>query len=207
MKIIDISWPISDEMTTYKNKDNVLIQSTKTYEADVVRETTLTIHSHTGTHIDAPSHFIKDGLSIDQLDPLCCSGSAQVIDMTRVSDCITKDDLITITIKSDHIILFKTKNSALSPTASFNYNFIYVDASAASYLAEQSIRAVGIDYLGIERNQPQHETHLTFMQHNIPIIEGLRLQDVQAGIYTLWCLPIKIPGLDGAPARALLIQE
>lgn len=207
MKIFDISWPLSDEMTTYKNKDNVLIQPTKTFEADLVRETTLTINSHTGTHIDAPSHFIKDGKSIDQLDPLCCSGPAQVIDMTHVSDCITKNDLLNIIIKPDHIILFKTKNSTHLPTASFDYNFIYVDSSAASYLVEQSVRAVGIDYLGIERNQPQHETHLAFMQHNIPIIEGLRLQDVQPGIHTLWCLSIKIPGLDGAPARALLIKD
>jgi arylformamidase len=207
MKIFDISWPLSDEMTTYKNKDNVLIQPTKTFEADLVRETTLTINSHTGTHIDAPSHFMQYGKSIDQLDPLCSSGPAQVIDMSHVSDCITKNDLINISIAPNQIILFKTKNSTHSPTASFDHNFIYVDSSAASYLVEQSVRAVGIDYLGIERNQPQHETHLIFMQHNIPIIEGLRLQDVQAGIYTLWCLPIKIPGLDGAPARALLIKE
>lgn len=207
MKIFDISWPLSDEMTTYKDKDNVLIQPTKTFEADNVRESTITISSHTGTHIDAPSHFIEHGTSIDQLDPLCCSGSAQVIDMTHVNDCITKNDLMSITIATNQIILFKTKNSTLSPTAPFDHTFIYVDSSAASYLAEQLVRAVGIDYVGIERNQPQHETHLAFMQHNIPIIEGLRLQDVIAGIYTLWCLPIKIPGLDGAPARALLIQE
>lgn len=207
MKIFDISWPLSNEMTTYKNKKNVLIQPTQTLDINNVRETTISIHSHTGTHIDAPSHFIKDGKSIDQLNPLCCCGPAQVIDMTHIDDRITQNDLINITIKSNHIIIFKTKNSALSPTAPFDYNFVYIDASAASYLVEQSIYAIGFDYLGIERNQPQHDTHLTFMQHNIPIIEGLRLQKVQAEIYTLWCLPIKTPGLDGAPARALLIQD
>lgn len=207
MKVIDISWPLSNDMTTYKDKKNVHIQPVKTFEHDNVRETTITLSSHTGTHIDAPSHFMQDGLSIDQLHPLYCSGPTQVIDMTEVSNCITKDALINTIIKPNHIILFKTKNSACSPTAPFDYNFIYIDASAASYLVEQSIRTVGIDYLGIERNQAKHETHLTFMKHNIPIIEGLRLQDVQEGMYTLWCLPIKIPGLDGAPARALLIQE
>lgn len=207
MKIIDISWPLSDEMTTYKDKKNIHIQPTKTFQADAVRETSITLSSHTGTHIDAPSHFMQNGKSIDQLDPLCCSGPAQVIDMTHINNCITQNDLINITIASDHIILFKTKNSNLSATAPFDYNFVYIDATAAEYLKKQSIRAIGIDYLGIERNQPKHETHMTFMQHNIPIIEGLRLQDIQAGIYTLWCLPIKIPGLDGAPARALLIQE
>jgi arylformamidase len=207
MKIFDISWPISNQMTTYKDKKNVQLKSIKTFDVDNVRETTISLSSHTGTHIDAPSHFMEHGKSIDQLDPLCCSGQAQVVDMTHINNCITKKDLINITIEPNQIILFKTKNSTHSPTASFDYNFIYIDSSTASYLVERSVRAVGIDYLGIERNQPQHETHLTFMQHNIPIIEGLRLQDVPAGIYSLWCLPIKIPGLDGAPARALLIKD
>ena len=84
---------------------------------------------------------------------------------------------------------------------------MYVNASAARYLVEQSIRAVGIDYLGIERNQPDHETHKAFMQRNIPIVEGLRLEQVPSGTYFLWCLPLKMPGLDGAPARALLIEQ
>ena len=207
MKVIDISWPITQDMTAYKDKHVVTLEQTKQFEEDKVRETLITLSSHTGTHIDAPAHFMKDGIPIDQYDPLHCVGSALVIDMTDVDTCIDQKHLHNVSIEPGMIVLFKTKNSAHAATAPFDYNFVYINALAADYLVKQSIRAVGIDYLGIERNQPDHETHKAFMQHNIPIIEGLRLEQAQSGTYFLWCLPLKMPGLDGAPARALLIQN
>ncbi len=194
-------------MTAYKDKHVVTIEQTKNFEEDKVRESLITLSSHTGTHIDAPAHFMKKGISIDQFHALQCVGSALVIDMTHVDTCIDQKHLYNVNIEPDMIVLFKTKNSMHAATAPFDYNFVYINASAADYLAKQSIRAVGIDYLGIERNQPDHETHKAFMQHNIPIIEGLRLEQAQSGTYFLWCLPLKMPGLDGAPARALLIEK
>ena len=89
----------------------------------------------------------------------------------------------------------------------FHYNFVYVDKSAAEYLVQIKSVAIGIDYLGIERDQPQHDTHALLLQNNIPIIEGLRLGHVKPGYYTLMCLPLLIPGLDAAPARAILIED
>ncbi len=207
MKVFDISWPITQDMTTYKDKQVVNIEQAKTFEADKVRETVFTLSSHTGTHIDAPAHFMQDGVTIDQIHPFYCVGAALVIDMTHVAECIDQKDLEAVKIDPNMIVLFKTKNSAHGPTDPFDYNFVYINASAADYLVKQSIRSVGIDYLGIERNQPDHATHKAFMQHNIPIIEGLRLAHVQAGSYVLWCLPLRMPGLDGAPARALLIEQ
>lgn len=205
MRYYDISWPISENITAYKDKKTVHLTQTKTIVEHHVNETLITLSSHTGTHIDAPSHFIAHGKTIDELDPLCCTGKARVIDMTHVTNCITKTDIEHITNLADCIVLFKTKNSFIDAYAPFNPNFIYIAADAAEYLVQQNIKAVGIDYLGIERNQPGHPTHHTFMQQNIPIIEGLRLQQVKARSYFLWCLPIKIPGLDAAPARAILL--
>lgn len=207
MKYFDISWPISEHITAYKDKKIVQLIPTKTFVPDHVNETLITIGSHTGTHIDAPSHFIADGKTIDDLDPLCCTGKAKVVDMTHVTGFITKKDIEHITDLKDYIVLFKTKNSFLDPYAPFDPNFIYITADAAQYLVEQKIKAIGIDYLGIERNQTGHPTHRAFMQQNIAIIEGLRLQHIKARNYFLWCLPIKIPGLDAAPARAILMQQ
>jgi len=102
--------------------------------------------------------------------------------------------------------LFKTKNSALKNNAPFDPEFIYLDKTGAKYCVEQKIKAVGIDYLGIERNQPGHETHALLLENNIGIIEGLRLAHAEADQYFLICLPLLIPGADASPARAILCK-
>ncbi len=205
MRYYDISWPISHDITAYKDKKTVHLAQTKTIAEHHVNETLITLNSHTGTHIDAPAHFIDNGKAIDELDPLCCSGQAIVIDMTHITTCITKEHLKQISSLAGLIVLFKTSNSFLDAQAPFNQNFIYIATDAAEYLVQQKVKAVGVDYLGIERNQPGHPTHKAFMHQNIPIIEGLRLEHINSGNYFLWCLPIKIQGLDAAPARAILV--
>ena len=126
--------------------------------------------------------------------------------MSRIDDHIDAKDLEDVMIESDQIILFKTKNSALKSDDLFHASFIYLNQSAAKFLAEKKVKAVGIDYLGIERNQPTHETHICLLEKNIPIIEGLRLEHVQAGTYFLCCLPLRLQELEAAPARAILMQ-
>ncbi len=108
-------------------------------------------------------------------------------------------------IPDNSIVLFKTKNSLLECDALFNPVFIFLAPDAAQLLVEKQVKAVGIDYLGIERGQPDHATHVTLLAKNIPIIEGLRLKDIKAGSYFLCCLPLAIQGLEAAPARAVLL--
>jgi arylformamidase len=120
---------------------------------------------------------------------------------------ITKKNLQAFKIKKDEIILFKTKNSLLEPTEKFDPHFIYLDVSGATFLVEQNVKAVGIDYLGIEREQKDHGTHKILLEHNIPIIEGLRLKHVQAAYYMFYCLPILFKHIDSSPARAILIEN
>ena len=207
MKIIDISWPISPDMTAYKDRKVVNVTYTKTFEHDHVRESTITLGSHSGTHIDAPSHFLADGAAIHQMSLDATCGPCIVLDCTEVREAIIDTDLQRHNIEQGARVLLKTRNSSSSATAPFDYNFIYLAASGAAYLAAKKIKSVGIDYLGIERQQPNHETHEILMRAGITIIEGLRLADVNPGSYILWCLPLNIQGLEAAPARTLLVTN
>lgn len=207
MNLYDISWPISPDMTAYKDKKTVVFEVVKEFERDGVRESVIRLSSHTGTHIDAPIHFLKDGHAINQMMITNFSGTCTVVDLCHVSESISRADLEPLGIKENDIILFKTKNSMLGSTEKFAPNFIYLNTSGAQYLVEQKIKAVGIDYLGIERSQPNHETHTLLMNNYVTIIEGLRLGHVPSGQFFLWCVPLAVIGLEAAPARALLIQE
>lgn len=206
MKIYDISWPISTATTGYKDKKVVHFKPLKSIDNDGVRETEITLDAHTGTHIDAPSHFARDGKTIDQLDLGSVIGPCKVIDMSVVTNGITRGHLENIEIDRGDIILFKTTNSAMQPTDKFSPHFIYLEISGAQLLVQRKVRAVGIDYLGIERSQPGHLTHNELFKYNITVIEGLRLQQVKPGNYFLCCLPLNLIGLEAAPARAVLIE-
>ncbi len=206
MKIIDISWPLTENMTQYKDVE--LFSATPvTKSTSGAMETHISICSHTGTHVDAPAHFIADGKTIDQIPLQKLFGACRVIDLMHVQEKITSTDLESQDIKENEIILFKTTNSFISPLDRFNYAFVYITHDAAHYLVTKKIKALGFDYLGIERNQPDHSTHKAFMVAEVPIIEGLRLMDVQAGNYFFCCMPLLLPGADAAPARAILIED
>ncbi len=207
MEIIDISWPISATTTGYKDKNVVHFEEVKNFNKDGVRDHDITLSTHTGTHIDAAAHFMRDGKTIDEMKPERTLGPCKVLDMIAIQDGITRDDLIDHNIQENDIILFKTINSSKPATEKFNPHFIYLEESGARYLAEKKIKAVGIDYLGIERGQKDHPTHIILMQHDIAIIEGLRLQAVDQGIYFFVCLPLYLIGLEAAPARAVLIKN
>jgi arylformamidase len=207
VEIIDISWPLTMDMTGYKDRVSVVIESLKSMEKDSVRETKIMIHSHAGTHVDAPAHFLAEGKAIDQISLESLVGLCQVIDVTDIEEKITEKELEKEKIDQGDIILFKTKNSYLSATEKFNTSFIYLSDTAADYLIDKKVKAVGIDYLGIERSQIGHPTHRQLLHANITIIEGLRLSHVSAGIYFFVCLPLSIIGNDAAPARAILILQ
>ncbi|NCB42320.1 MAG: cyclase family protein [Clostridia bacterium] len=205
MKIHDISMMIESNMMVYKDKKENRPQLTvvKSLPQDSSAESVISMNVHTGTHIDAASHMNLNGetiekIELDQLITSCC-----VLDLTQVENGITKDDLCVHSIESGSFLLFKTKNSY---TEAFSPEFIYLTKAGAEYLIEKEIIGVGIDSLGIERNQPEHETHKILMERGIVIIEGLRLKDVLPGNYLLCALPLKIKGADGAPARVVLVE-
>lgn len=207
MKIIDISWPISESITSYKDSKPISITQNKIFEQDHVRDSTIIMNMHTGTHVDAPAHFLKDGKTIEHVSLDSLVGPCRVLDVTKVEDKIMPEDLLSHNIEAGERILLKTKNSSFPLTGQFHKEFIYLEQSAAQFLADKKIKTVALDYLGIERNQPNHETHEILFTHDITIIEGIRLKDVEPCSYHLYCLPLALQGTEAAPARALLIQN
>jgi len=204
MKIIDISWPIDENITEYKNKKTIKFTQIKKFPIDKVRESLITLCSHTGTHIDMPAHFLKNGKTTDRLDLNSIIGNCRILNLNHIEKKITKADLEKFDIKNDEIILLKTRNSRLPFFGEFYSNFVYLEKSGAQHLANKKVKCVGIDYLGIEREQPEHETHKILFENNIVIIEGLRLKSAKEKIYFLCCLPIFTTNLEAAPARAIL---
>lgn len=206
MNILDISWPLTSDMTGYKDRKDFAVEHIKTFENDQVRQTTICLSSHAGTHVDAPAHFLQEGATVEKTDLKALIGPCKVLDCTHINERITDQDLEKFPIGAADIILLKTNNSFYEATAPFNSNFVYVDESAAHYLVEKKIKTIGIDYLGIERNQADHQTHRLLMKNNITIVEGLRLAEVTATHYQFVCLPLAVIDTEAAPARAVLLE-
>ena len=204
MKIYDLSPEIYENMAVYRDKTEKKpkIKATRTLK-EGANESRIEIEAHTGSHVDAPFHFLEDGKTIDKMNLDKFMGKCIALDFTMIKNSITKNDLKKIKIKKDDIVLLKTKSK---PDKKFNFNFTYLDKSGAEYLASKKIKAVGIDNLGIERNQPSHETHKILLKNNIPIFEGLDLGKVKQGRYYFHGLPLKIMKGDASPVRAVLIK-
>lgn len=160
---------------------------------------------HTGTHMDAPSHFIAGGASMDALPMDAVVGSARVIpiDDPRI---VSVTELKPHGIEAGERILFKTRNSPRCwDTDVFIEDFVYIPRDTAAYLVERGVRTVGIDYLSVAGyEQDTVETHRALLEGGVWIIEGLNLTEVPPGPCELLCLPMRIAGAEGAPARALL---
>lgn len=205
MKIYDLSPEISEEMAVYKNKaeKKPKITVTRTLK-EGANESRLEIESHTGSHVDAPFHFIGNGKTIDKINLDRFMGKCAVLDLTKIKGSITKDHLKNTKIQKDDIVLLKTKKKAED---AFSPNFTYLEKSGAEFLASKKIKAVGIDSLGIERSQPEHETHKILLSKGILIFEGLDLSRVNHGRYYFHGVPLKIRKGDASPIRAVLVDR
>ncbi|SDG22926.1 Kynurenine formamidase [Thermoanaerobacter thermohydrosulfuricus] len=204
MKIYDISMEIHENMTVYKNKKEKRPKHTITVDSGDVRESRISMDMHTGAHIDAPLHMIRGVDTVENIDLNKVITKCKVFDFTNISDKITSEDLASKDIQKGDFIIFKTRNSFRED---FDFEFVYLDKSGAQFLKEKGVIGVGIDALGIERNQPEHETHKILLGAGIVILEGLRLKDVEEGEYFLYAAPLKIRGAEASPTRAVLIKE
>lgn len=161
--------------------------------------------AHTGTHMDAPAHFVRGGPGIDTMPLDTAIGAARVIAIDDPQS-VKPEELHLQHLRRGERILFKTRNSARRwGEEDFAKDFVYLSAAAAAYLAKRKVRLVGIDYLSVGGFYADgQETHQTLLQAGIWIIEGLNLSGVRPGRVHLVCLPLKIAGADGAPCRAVL---
>lgn len=210
MRIYDVSVPISAATPVYPGDPGIEIKQWAAIADNAAANVSL-LHfgAHTGTHVDAPSHFIEGAPKVDAMPLDALVGMVRVIQMPDDVDAITANHLSAQSIEGAERVIFKTRNSAFwSDTASgFRQDFTYIAPDAAHALVQSGVRLVGIDYLSVEKFQSErHETHLILLSNGVVIVEGLDLREVAAGDYELTCLPLKIAGGtgDGAPARAIL---
>lgn len=161
---------------------------------------------HTGTHVDAPSHFLQGGKTVETLPLETLLGPVTVIDLSHV-DAIEPHHLAQAPIPDrTQRLLIRTRNSLhwQQNQSEFDPNFVALTAQAAQWVVEQGIKLIGIDYLSVQRFRDDATTHQILLGAEVIIIEELNLYAVQPGEYELICLPIKLQGLEGAPARVIL---
>ena len=204
MKIYDLSPEIKEGMAVYKDKNEnyPVIRVVRTIK-DLANETRIDIYSHTGSHVDAPYHFLQDGKTIEKISLDKFMGKCLVLDFTKIGHAITRNHLKNKKIQKNEIVLLKTKDK---PEKKFNFNFTYLEKSGAEYLASKKIKAVGLDSLSVERNQPGYDTHKALLKRDIPIFEGLDLSKVKQGNYLFYGFPLKIRKGDASPVRAVLVK-
>jgi arylformamidase len=164
----------------------------------------LTMGAHSGTHVDAPYHFLADGGTVDQLPLEILMGKCRVLDI-GARDKIERKDLESRDLRDDLRVLLKTRMSGQLRVRDFQQDFVYLTPDAAQYLVQAGIKLVGIDYLSIERfGSEDFSAHHALLGAGVVIIEGLDLSEVEAGEYDMTCLPLRIVGADGSPARVVL---
>ena len=196
-------------MVIWPKDPGVVINSARSISnGDSCNVTQLEMGSHTGTHIDAPYHFDDKGQKIDQLELETLTGSVSVYGISNSKE-ISLKEVKELSLEGKTRVLFKTVNSARwqSGTTQFIEDYVYVTNDAAKYLVDTGIKLVGIDYLSIEKyGSKGHETHKTFLENSVILVEGLNLSSVLPGNYELIALPLKIKDGDGSPARVILAQ-
>ena len=210
MPIHDVSLPISARMPIYPGDPEVKIKQWLALDnGDAANVSVIHFGAHTGTHVDAPAHFIKGAPRVDSLPLDVLIGEAQVIDVPPDRLAIDEDFVAVNCAVGAERLLFKSRNSSFwnDPEGRFHSDYTYIEPQAARRLANQGLRLLGFDYLSVEKFKPQrYETHEALLSKGVVIIEGLDLRSIEAGTYELICLPLRIFGGsgDGAPARVVL---
>jgi arylformamidase len=207
MKIYDLTVPIHSTMPVYEGDPGVKIEAWSAFaKGDSSNVSMLNFGAHTGTHVDAPAHFIEGARKIDALPLEVLIGPARVIRVPEELNEITREFLERCELSGLERVIFHTRNSGFW-NEGFRKDFTHLLPEAAQMLVDRGVKLVGTDYLSIEKfHSGHHKTHLTLLSNNVIIVEGLTLSDVPEGDYELICLPLKIAdgSGDGAPARAVL---
>ncbi len=203
---IDISVPLYTGMAHWPDNPPVRIERMMDLaRGDAANVSKIELGAHTGTHMDAPRHFLADGAGIDEMPFDATIGPARVIRIEH-SQAILPEELAAHHLQAGERVLFRTQNSERCwDTDEFVEDFVYISAAAAQYLADRQVRTIGVDYLSVGGYVYDGvETHRILLSAGIWLIEGLNLSAVEPGAYELVCLPLRIAGADGALARAIL---
>jgi arylformamidase len=207
MKLIDITVPVEAAVPVYPGNTPFSLEAIKRVaRGDSSNVSTIHMSAHSGTHVDAPRHFFDDGPGVEGLPLEMLMGRARVIELTTRRG-IVPEDFAGLDLSEDVRLLIKTANSRLWGSPEFHTDYVGVTEAGAKFLVERGIKVVGVDYLSVEQfKTPGAPAHHVLLGGGTIVIEGLNLRDVEPGIYDLICLPLRIVGSDGAPARVLLRQ-
>jgi arylformamidase len=205
--IYDISLPIVSGGLVYPGNPEITItpqqEISKGAGANV---STLSFGSHTATHVDAPKHFFNEGAGVDGLSLDTLMGPAVLLAVNDLVMAVGEEELRRHEIEGHTRVLIKTRNSSFIRGRDFHRDYTYLAPDGAAYLVSLGVRLVGVDYLSVEQfHSGHHRTHRALLERSVVIVEGLDLSVPAAGPYELCVLPLLIPDLDGAPARAVLV--
>ena len=205
MAIFDVSLTLKRGMLTYPGDPVFSIEHEFSIKnGDGFNLSLLSLTSHTGTHIDAPAHFIDGGTTIDSMPLDVMIGPGVVLDMRGIS-AIDRRVLDQSALTDETRVLFKTDNSLKLQEQMFNDNYTYITDDGAELLIERGVKLVGIDYMSVDKfDDEDAPVHTLLLSSGAFIVEGLDLFDAPVGPCRIYCLPLKIEGADGAPARVLL---
>jgi arylformamidase len=208
MKLIDVSVPLDASLPTYPGNTPFSLEAIKRLaRGESSNVSTLHMSAHTGTHVDAPRHFFDGAAGVDLLPLEMLIGRVRLIEI-RSRKGIGPDELSAVDLSEDVRVLIKTPNSRLWGSPEFNPDYVGVTEAGAKHLIGQGIKVLGVDYLSVEQfKQPGAPAHHVLLGGGTIVIEGLNLRDVEPGVYEMFCLPLRIVGADGAPARVVLRQS
>ncbi|MGD8983088.1 MAG: cyclase family protein [Desulfobacteraceae bacterium] len=207
MKLYDATLPIQGGMVTFPGDPPFQIKPFfQRQKGDPFDLALMSMGTHLGTHLDPPAHYLERGTTVDQLPLDALVGSGIVLDMTGRPSVDQKD--LEESEMGDHVrILLKTDNGPRLLDSSFHEDYVHLTEDGARYLVRRGVQLVGIDYLSIERyKNPGAPVHHVLLEAGIVVVEGVHLLDIAPGPYEMFCLPLRIKGADGAPARVILRQ-
>jgi arylformamidase len=203
-RIYDVSVPLAPGMTTYPGDPPFALAAVQRFGDSPYQLSLLSLSTHTGTHVDAPSHFVPGGASVDQLPLEILLGKARVVELLE-RDKVDRADLEALDLRDDLRVLLKTRMSGQLLKPGYHQDHVYLSEDAALYLAQAGIKLVGIDYLSVDRyGSTDFPAHRALLGAGVILIEGLDLSEVEPGEYEMACLPLRVAGADGAPARVVL---
>lgn len=203
-RIHDVTVPLAAGMSTYPGDPPFVLESVQRLGDAPYELSRLALSTHTGTHVDAPSHFIPGGASVDQLPLEILLGKARVVELL-VREQVGRADLEALDLRDDLRVLLKTRMSGQLLKPGYHQDHVHLSEDAALYLAQAGIKLVGIDYLSVDRfGSTDFPAHRALLGAGVIVLEGLDLSEVEPGEYEMACLPLRIAGGDGAPARVVL---
>lgn len=211
MKIFDISLTISPQLPVWPGDPQVELEQVDSMDRGAHANVShFSAGVHVGTHVDAPHHFLNDGRTVEQLPLEVLTGPCYVVQLPDGVEAITAEVLDGTALPADtKRILFGTSNSRFwsQGEPAFQEDFVAVTEDGAQWLVEHDIWLVGVDYLSVAPYGESVPTHQTLLGAGVVVVEGLDLSAVPRGFYDLYCLPLKLLGSDGAPARAILVHK